>query len=321
MKRRIMSLITLIILLVCMTAGAGSAPDQTARTTKITARCVSETEGQELMRGRTLFHSQINERALPFYLQRKSGTVEDYIEYSARQVMPFTPEEERRVQDAMDWLSQLLESHGLKLPDPGTVNFVKTTGKEVQGASGYTSEGTIFLTWDIYSAENTDEAQFRRIVLHELSHCLSRLFPEYRREMYSLIHFTVLDHDIEIPDEVARQILANPDVEHHNSCAAFTINGVKTDCYLIAVTDSVFEKEGDTSTRKIGIVPMDSTTIYSPDDVPDFWDVMSRNTWYVIDPEEAMAENFAFALIHLDDGYAEYDRPEIMEGVIDYLKK
>ena len=304
-----------------MQACAESGPPEIIWTTKLTAHCATLEEGQAMMRGRTLFHSQINERALPFYLQRKGGTVEEYVEYSAQQVLPFTAEEEQRVDELMLWLQQQLEKHGLKLPDPGTINFVKTTGKEAQGASGYTSEGNIFLTADHFSREEIDDDFFHMVAIHELSHCLSRLFPEYRKALYSLIHFTVMDHDIEIPEEVACQILANPDVEHHNSYATFTIQGEKKDCYLVLITDSVFEKEEDTFLMIPGIVPLGGTAIYRPEDVDDFWDVFGQNTRYVVDPEEAMANNFAIALLHLDDGYSGYANPEILEGIVQYLKR
>ena len=55
-------------------------------------------------------------------------------------------------------------------------------------------------------------------------------------------------------------------------------------------------------------------------DVPDFWDVVGRNTDYVEDPEEAMASNFWLAFKSLDDGYADYKSPEILERIIDCLK-
>ena len=167
----------------------------------------------------------------------------------------------------------------------------------------------------------TDE-MFRELVFHELSHCLSRLFPEYRQVLYSLIHFTVLDEDIEVPEEIREQIIANPDVEHHNSCATFTINGEPKDCYLVFLTDSVFEKAGDNffSGMYTGVVPLDGSRVYRTDEVDDFWQVVGENTDYVEDPEEAMASNFAFAITHLDDGYDGFKNPEILEGIVDYLK-
>lgn len=323
MIKRIISLAVSALLLCCAAfAETAPAPAETVWTSKLTARCADVQEGQKLIRGRDLYHAQINTLTLDYLLQKKGGTLEEYIEYSALQVLPFTPEEEKRVSDTMDWLSAFLESHGMKLPDPGTVTFVKTTGKEELGATGYTSEGVIFLNQDAYSASETPEYNFHLIVLHELSHCLSRLFPEYRQALYSLIHFTVLDRDIEIPQEIFERIIANPDVEHHNSFAVFTVKGEKKECYIVTLSDGAFEKEGDNFLLGMhpGIVPMGTTDVYTVDEVEDFWTVFGENTTYVIDPEEAAANSFAFALMTLDEGYGRFRNPEILEGVVAYLK-
>ena len=322
--KRLLSVLTILVLLSCLAASFGeTAPAETVWTTKITAHFASVEEGQQLMRERTLFHKQIREHALAFLLQKKGGTLEEYIEYSAEQVMAFTPEEEQRVIDTLDWLQDLLERHGLQLPDPGPITFVKSTGLEVSGAKGYTSEGCIFASRDAYSRELYSDEKFRLLITHELSHCLSRMFPEYRRALYSLIHFTLLDEDIEVPEEILNQIIANPDVEHHNSYATFTIGGKKQDCYLVFLTDSVFEKPGDSFFDGIysGVVPLDGSALYRVEEVDDFWDVVGLNTDYVEDPEELMATNFSYALTDLDKGFEEYESPEILEGIIEYLKK
>lgn len=322
--KRLLSVLTVLVLLSCLAASFGeTAPTETAWTTKITAHFASVEEGQQLMRERTLFHKQIREHALAFFLQKKGGTLEEYIEYSAEQVMAFTPEEEQRVIDTLDWLQNLLERHGLQLPDPGPITFVKSTGLEALGARGYTSEGCIFASRDAYSRELYSDEKFRLLITHELSHCLSRMFPEYRRALYSLIHFTLLNQDIEVPEEILNQIIANPDVEHHNSYATFTIGGKKQDCYLVFLTDSVFEKPGDSFFDGIysGVVPLDGSALYRVGEVDDFWDVVGLNTDYVEDPEELMATNFSYALTDLDKGFEEYESPEILEGIIEYLKK
>lgn len=312
----------LVMLLCPALASAESATAKACRTTQITAHFATVEEGRQRMRSRTLFHDQISVSMLPFFLQARGGTLEDYIAHSEDQVMAFTPEEEQRVLDTLDWLRETLEAHGLSLPDPGEITFVKSTGKEASGAAGYTSEGTVFLAWFTFSPKYYTDELFRETVVHELFHCLSRLFPEFRREMYSLIHFTLLDDDIDVPEAIREQIIANPDVEHHNSCATFTIGGEKKDCYLVFLTVSVFEKAGDNffSGMYTGIVPLDGSRIYRVNEVEDFWEVVGRNTDYVEDPEEAMASNFAFAILHLDDGYAGFKSPEILEGIIEFLK-
>ena len=321
--KRILTALIILTLLFSVTAvyaesGAAAAP----WTTHLTAHFATVEEGQQLMRGRTLFHNQISDETLAFFLQRKGGTLDEYIEYSAQQVMEFTPEDMQRLNDALAWFQQQLEKHGLKIPDPGEITFVKSSGQEAVGSAGYTSEGTVFLSWFAYSPEYYSDEMLRKVVIHEISHCLSRQYPEYRRALYSLIHFTLLDQDIEVPEEIRKQIIANPDVEHHNSYATFTIGGEKKDCYLVFLTDSVFEKAGDNffSGMYSGIVPLDGSRVYRVDEVEDFWDIVGRNTDYVEDPEEVMATNFASALTQLDNGYETFKSPEILEGIIDYLR-
>ena len=328
MKKSILKAIltlVLVLALACPAAFAETAPAETETvwTTKLTARFATLEEGQQLMRDRTLFHEQITDKTLAFFMQKKGGTLEEYIDYSAEQVQAFTPDEEQRIIDTLAWLQEQLEKHGLKLPDPGPITFVKSTGEEARGAAGYTNEGTVFLAWFVYHEEYYKDEMLHQVVVHEISHCLSRLFPEYRDALYSIVHFTVLDKDIEIPEEIREQIVANPDVEHHNSYATFTIGGEKKDCYLVFLTDSVFEKPGDTffSGMYSGIVPLDDPKIHRVDEVEDFWDVVGRNTDYVEDPEELMATNVSYALTHLDTGFGEYKNPEILEKIVEYLKK
>ena len=323
--KKTLSVLTVLVLLLCnIAAFAEPAPaeTETPRTTALTAHFATVEEGKQLMRDRTLFHEQITSSTLPFFLQSKEGTLEDYIAYSEDQVLAFTPEEVQRVNDTLAWLQSQLERHNLSLPDPGEITFVKTTGMEASGAAGYTSGGTVFLGWFTYTPEYYTDDMFREVVVHEISHCLSRLYPEYQEALYSLIHFTVLDQDIEVPEVIREQIIANPDVEHHNSCATFTIDGEQKDCYLALLTDSVCEKEGDTSFDGMysGVVPLGGDRVYRVEEVEDFWDVVGRNTGYVEDPEELMATSLAFAILHLDDGYDGFASPEILDGIVDYLK-
>ena len=67
------------------------------------------------------------------------------------------------------------------------------------------------------------------------------------------------------------------------------------------------------------LVPVDGSDIYYlPEDVDNFWEVFGRNTDYVIDPEECMADNFSFTMAYGLDG-KEYEDPEIIKAIHDYL--
>ena len=162
MKKLTVCFIILVMLGTMLLAGCSAEPaaaEETVLTTKLTAHFATVEEGQQLMRDRTLFHDQIAEGTLDFFLQRKGGTLEDYIEYSAEQVMAFTPEEEKRVNDTLAWLQYTLEHHGLLLPDPGGITFVKSTCEETLGAAGYTSGGAVFLAGLVFGGKENEKTK------------------------------------------------------------------------------------------------------------------------------------------------------------------
>jgi len=69
-----------------------------------------------------------------------------------------------------------------------------------------------------------------------------------------------------------------------------------------------------------GLVPIDDmATMYTADEAANFWDVFGRNTDYVIDPEETLADNFADTMIYGVDG-KDYKTPEIIQAIDALLK-
>lgn len=125
LKRMIGVALALVLLADCAAVYAETAETKkTEWTSKITAHFATPEEGQELIRNRKLYYGQINEKNLAFLLQKKDGTLEEYIDYAAEQVLPFEPEEEQKINDVLEWMQKQLESHGLKLPDPGTITFM-----------------------------------------------------------------------------------------------------------------------------------------------------------------------------------------------------
>ena len=74
------------------------------------------------------------------------------------------------------------------------------------------------------------------------------------------------------------------------------------------------------SDKIVALVPTDgSDTYYTRERASNFDEVFGTNTRYVIDPEECMADNSAYAMfygIKGKDGKG-YPNPEIIQGVID----
>lgn len=144
--------------------------------------------------------------------------------------------------------------------------------------------------------------------------------------MYSLIHFTVSDSDFELPPCVRERYLSNPDVEHHDSYAAFNIDGQEVDCFLVWITTTDYSETHPGTGPDIitALVPIDGTDIYyTQDQASNFDEVFGTNTDYTYDPEECMADNFAYAMYYGMDGRdgQGYPNPEIIRGVIDMVSR
>ena len=140
--------------------------------------------------------------------------------------------------------------------------------------------------------------------------------------MYGMLGFKVVDEDFDFAPAIREIIISNPDVGHHNSYAAFEINGEMKNCAVIFTTGRPFEQPGDNffDSMVTGLVPIDDlATMYTSEEAANFWEVFGRNTSYVIDPEETLADNFAYTLADpLED--KDYPSPEIIRAIDAYLK-
>jgi len=284
-------------------------------------------EGRQLITSCLDYYEGINTKALEYFLQKKDGTIDEYISYSAEQVRTFSDEAGAYILQFYRSLEENLTQQGIRLPDCGTITVVATTGGEALGTGGYTHGTVIYLNEGLvdYLLQTGYTSFVNEILVHELFHCLTRSNPDFRADMYRIIGFTVNEAEFDIPKELADQVIANPDVERHDAYASFTIHGEKKDCYLLCMTDGSFEKPGDSFTTNIytGVVTVEDNVLYRTEDVDDFWDVVGRNTDYVEDPEECMAVNFSYALTWGAEGLDGngYASPEIISAIIDCLKR
>ena len=299
----------------------------------INHRYASAEEGRELMLANNEnYYDHFSQNDLDFKMQKPGATMEEYKEFAGEQVLDFTSSEISYIDGLLSDMEKTLDKNGYVLPEIDEIVFIKTTMQEEPGAAGYTHGTQIYLQSDYvtYFSEGNIvagyEDYFQELLWHELFHCLTRNNPDFREAMYSLVNFTVVDSDFEIPDSVFEYHITNPDVEHHNSYATFIIDGQEIDCFTDFVTtmhyDEVYDSFMVCSTT--ALVPIDGTDIYyTPEQASNFDEVFGTNTGYVVDPEECMADNFAYAMLYGIEGKENqgYPNPEIIRGVIDYMSR
>lgn len=288
-------------------------------------RLASAVEGKELLLSNDVYYNRLNWNDISHRLQRKGGTVEELKLFAASLIKDFTEEEMTLVNETVEWFLLMCKEDVYNLPPMDEIVFVRSTLHDEFGASGYSSGMQIYLGDELFLRLKSDGEQamirFRHTLVHEMFHCMTRSNPDFRAAMYRIIKFKVEEKEYEFPDEISSCILHNPDVDHMNSHATFTINGKKTECVMICMCPP-YENEGEgLSDLLIGFVPIDDLSmLYSLNDISDFWDVVGKNNDYILDPEEIMAKNFADALVYGIDG-RDYPNPEIIQEVLAYLQK
>lgn len=283
-------------------------------------------EGAKLMLSNREYYDNLNQNDLRFRLQKLDVSLDEMETFAAAQTRDYTEAERAAIDGAMAQIEQICAERGYALPATDGIVFAKTTMAEENGAGGYTHGTQIYLGDVImeYALSDNQDAQafFCEVIAHELFHCLTRNHPDFRAKMYAILGFTVVGEDYDFPSEIRERIINNPDVERHNSYAAFDIGGEKVDCAVIFTTVRPFEQPGDSffELGVTGLVPVDDLgTLYTAEDAANFWEVFGRNTDYVIDPEETLADIFAFTIIYGLDG-REYESPEIIEAIDALLK-
>ena len=312
-------------------------------TNQIKYHFASKAEGQKLLSENTEYYNKMNQADIEWRLRKKDATIKELIAFAQDNVLEFTNDEKEDIKMAIKFIEESLIYYGFKLPFPEDgIIFIKTTMLEEGGAAAYTHETQIYFGEQIFPSNKTANLppflintmktrllhKFFSTVAHEIFHCLTRHSPEFRKRMYRLIGFTILDHDLIFSQEIKNKILNNPDVEHMDNYAEFTIDGVKRKCEIIVIMTKTWQelndkqKENDVFFRYIEtvLVPIDALdTYYSYKKASDFDEIVGKNTPYNISPEEILADNFKEVIMRKN--FNDFESPELLYNMVAALKE
>ena len=311
-------------------AGAATGAAAAAKTTAIPYRYASKEEGAKLMLANEAYYAGFSQNDLDYKTQKKGASMEEYQSFAAKQVLDFSEKDKALLDEIFAEMEKTVKDNGYQLPPLDEIVLIKTTMEEECGVSAYTHGTQIYLSGRVLEVVGADKENastyLRGLLWHEMFHCLTRCNPQFRADLYKLIHFTVQEKEYKLPPSAFEYHISNPDVEHHNSYATFRINGKDIDCFTDFVTTKHFEQAGDLffDNATTALIPVDGTdTYYTPEQAENFDEIFGKNTDYVIDPEECMADNFSFALTYGMDGFDGngYPNPEIIEGILAYISR
>lgn len=263
-------------------------------------------------------HEQITPLFIDLSMRQANYPYNEWYQLALGSIQPSTPENQSLLESIAERQNKTLDALGIKLPIGRQIDVIDMSMDAFDAAMAFTAGTRLYFNmYVLHNAEQISPAITEMLVWHEVWHVISRNNPDLRRKMYALIGFKVLDEEIDIPDEVRKHILCNPDVERHDSYATFTINGKPTDCMLMLYAkEDEYQKGKDlnsylASPEGYWLLALDSQThkpyrdesgkwvVYNCTEASDFEEIMSNgNTTYCDDPEECMADNFTSAIMN-----------------------
>ena len=225
-----------------------------------------------------------------------------YLDFISGQVRDWTAAEKEKINQTMITISLALLEFNLVFPQE--IVFIKTTGIEEGNAAYCRGNNVIVLPQDYV---NLPVDRLYNLILHELFHIYSRNNTEIQERLYGLLSYQKCK-ELQLPNDIFRWKITNPDAAVNNYFFSANINGADYNLMPILLTSSNYEEEkgGDffdymelyfiaVTEDENAMVPLKRNDVYvlfTKDHVPDYIEFVSRNTDYIIHPEEILASNF-----------------------------
>ena len=242
-------------------------------------------------------------------MQKKNSTKDALFELIVSQAKAWTDEEKETITTVLEEVDILISEQEFNLSFPESLYFIKTTTLEEGSAQGYTRSNYIILNEDLAL---DDKDKLKGTIIHELFHILTRANPDFRKELYSLIGFEIMN-EIDYPAKLQPFRITNPDAPQTDSYITLEVNGRSVDCMMILYATENYNGGDFFKYLNIGFLALtggdnkqaklngNEPIVYSMKDVSGFAEQVGTNTNYIIHPEEILAENFKFAILNEKD--------------------
>jgi len=232
-----------------------------------------------------------------------------YIQFLKEDVVSFTESDRALMIKVMDSALWLVE-HALpklKFPD---IDLIKTTANHYGPSVYYTRENAIIIPYNELREDNL--TGLISVMLHEISHIISRYHPSFKTDLYALIGFKPITKKLIYPQEILDIILKNPDglndqyyieLAHKESTVKAvpiivsnkaTVSDKKSG-FMSYIKFDLYELKEDTESYKIQSNENGYSTI-APEYMASFFQQIKDNTQYIIHPDEIIADNFLYLI-------------------------
>jgi len=239
-------------------------------------------------------------------------TLHEFLDFAPENAVQWSAQERAAWQAVIDQLSIALSDLNVRIP--GDLRLVRTTGREEFNAAYHRSHAIMLAPLEAsFAVEAPDVAYF--LLAHELFHVLSSEDSTLRDDLYALLGFSRF-HGFEYPLELEARRLSNPDsFTYEHAVIVHTDSGAVPVVPVIQVRvplEDAIELDGEAFFTVVGIdllavnttsgqVIRDATNeivkFDAFDDRQSDWiSLMARNTDFIIQAEEVLADNFALVM-------------------------
>ena len=245
-------------------------------------------------------------------LKRKGDRTKMLVDYKAflqQDVEDFTAKEKVVLTKLMRKAIRLCDSLSHKIL-PTTIQLIKTKGKHYGDGAFYTRDDCIIIPASDLKTPN--EKQLLQVMLHEISHIISRYNPALREKLYNLVGFEKIltESNLIINEPLKSQLLANPDgMNMEYAIQVHAPNGEliwalpllyankrdfqpKSPAFFSYLTFELFELKKQEDGRFLVHTDKNGHATLMLGKLPDFFKKIGDNTQYIIHPDEIIADNF-----------------------------
>lgn len=272
-------------------------------------RFASREQAEAAFRSNDRFLRSLSKFDVQVRLQREDATVDELLDYTVQQYVPWSDEQKAKLADVIASLAKRLEP--FNLPVPEVVLLVQTNGK-VESNAAYCRGNAIILPT---RRTEVPAANLEALLAHELFHVLSSHNPQWRYQLYKIIGFQQCA-PIPLAGEFAERKLTNPDAPELDCVLPLHVDGQMRAVTPLLYAKSAFMPESGLNLfqylqfQLLVVEPTDDG--YQPllkDGEPWFvspahadfaWNI-GVNTGYIIHPEEVMADNFKLLVMKVPD--------------------
>lgn len=324
MRKRAPITLTLLALVACLPRRDCPAADQTRLPLhgETVMQLAGVAQGRKVLLERDAFAESLSRFDRQSRLDTtRDVTTDELLRFAAKQVLPWTDEDAQRVAEATASLRPKLRPLGDIFPRE--VLLIQTTGREEGGAAYTRGEAIILPAGKIRQPPE----RLERLLTHELFHVLSRHDPKLRKRLYEIVGFEVCD-DVPLPAGLKDRKITNPDAPRIDCVIRLEFDDRAAACAPVLIASAEDYEPGarggffkylqfrlmEVRPRETGFAPKlvdGAPVLHEPKDADNYFELIGRNTGYIIHPDEILADNF----VHLVQKRENLDTPRIVEAM------